>query len=195
MNSLWQIPAVVLVVLAWLASPPAGLTDIAQREAFRRSATPKAQATLTNLGLPMDSIPASAVSGLASDAPPATGDPAGAKPGDPAAKPGDPAAKDPQAKPDPPKDESYWRKKMSDLRATLEKNQQSAKALQARINALQADTVNIDDPLKQTKARIDLVRSLDELDKTHKQIATDEAAISALQNEARRSNVPAGWIR
>ena len=57
MSSLWQLPAVIVFLASWLASPPAGLADVAQREAFRRLATQKSQATLTNLGLPQEPVP------------------------------------------------------------------------------------------------------------------------------------------
>ncbi len=186
MNTLWQLPAVVLAVLSWLWAPPAGLAEIAQREAFRRSASPRASASLSNLGLPVDAVPPSAVTMPAAQVPPPSGgteavaaETAGAS----------------EKKPDPPKDQNWWRNKMSELRAALEKDQLAAEALQSRINALQADAVNLDDPIRQTKARMDLVRALEELDKTRKQIEADSRAVSALQDEARRLNIPAGWIR
>jgi predicted nucleic acid-binding Zn-ribbon protein len=117
-------------------------------------------------------------------APPAT---------DAAAKPADAAA--PGAKPDPKRDEGWWRAKMTELRTAAEKDQQSVDQLQTRINRLQADSVNIDDPLKQTKARMDLVTAMDQLDKMKAQVDADRRAISALQEEARRLSVPAGWVR
>ncbi|HXT72076.1 MAG TPA: hypothetical protein VN700_20140 [Vicinamibacterales bacterium] len=187
MNILWQMPAVVLAVLAWLSSPTTGLVDIAQREAFRRAAMPKAQASLSNLGLPSDAVPSSAVSMPPSEVKPA---------GDPAAKPADAAAvpEKPEKK-DPPREESWWRNKMNELRAAAEKDQLSADALQSRINALKTDSVNIDDPIKQTKARMDLVKAMDEFDKTKKQVEADNRAVAALQEDARRFNIPPGWIR
>jgi hypothetical protein len=183
MNSLWQLPAIVTALLAWLSAPPAGLADIAQREAFRRSVTQKSTATLSNLGLPGEVVPPSAVS-----MPPAETVP---PPDDPEVK----AAEAAPPKAEAPRDEKWWRDKMNELRSALDKDQFAAEALQTRINVLQADAVNLDDPIKQTKARMDLVRSLDELEKLKKQIASDNGAIAALQDEARRQNIPAGWIR
>ena len=185
MNSLWQMPAVLVFLASWLASPPTGLADVAQREAFRRLGTQKSQATLTNLGLPQESVPPAAVSMPSAPAP--------AAPADPAAKPTEPAATG--GKTDPPRDESWWRGKMSELRAAEEKDRLSADALQTRINRLQADSVNIDDPIKQTKARMDLVSALELLDKMKAQLEADRRAISDLQEDARRRNIPAGWIR
>jgi hypothetical protein len=157
---------------------------VAQREAFRRQATQKSQATLTNLGLPQEPVPPAAVSMPSPSAPPAT---------DATAKTADAAAAG--TKPDAPKDESWWRGKMTELRTAADKDQLAADALQARINRLQADSVNIDDPLKQTRARMDLVKAIDDLDKMKSQVDADRRAIAALQEQARRSNVPAGWIR
>lgn len=191
MSSLWQMPAVLVFLASWLASPPTGLADVANREAFRRLATQKSQASLTNLGLPMEEVPPAAVSLNSSDAPPA-GD-AAAKAADASAKPGDAAA--PGAKPAAAKDESWWRTRMTELRAAADKDQLAANELQARINRLQADSVNLDDPLKQTKARIDLVASLELLDKMKAQVDADRRAIADLQEEARRQNIPPGWIR
>ena len=183
MNSLWQAPAVLLVVLSWLSAPPAGLADVAQREALRRSATQKSQASLTNLGMPVEAVPASAVSMPPTETPPAVADPA--------AKPAEAAA----TKQDPPRDETWWRSKMAELRSTVDRDQLAADVLQSRINTLQADSVNIDDPIKQTKARMDLVKALDDLEKTKKQIDADRRAIVDLQAEARRLSIPAGWLR
>jgi len=181
MSSLWQMPAVIVFLAAWLASPPAGLVDVSQREAFRRLATQKSQATLTNLGVPQEPVPPAAVS---MGTPPAA---------DSAAKPAETAASG--AKPDPKRDEGWWRQKMAELRAAAEKDQVAADTLQTRINRLQADSVNIDDPLKQTRARMELVTAIDQLDKMKVQVEADRRAIAALQEEARRLSVPAGWIR
>lgn len=183
MNAIWQAPAVVLALLAWLTSPSAGLADIAQREALRRQATPRSQASLTNLGMPPEPVPVSAVSLPPTEVPPATE----ARP--PAA--GAAAA----TPPEPVRDETWWRTKMAEARTTVERGELAAQALQSRINALQADAVNIDDPIRQARARIDLQRALEELDRTTKQLDVDRKTIQALQQEARRLNVPAGWIR
>lgn len=187
MNTLWQVPAVLFALLAWLNSPPAGLADIAARETLRRQATPQSKASLTNLNMPPEPVPQSAVSMPPTEPPPAdptaaaaAGEAAGAAP----AKPGD-----------PPKDETWWRNKMGDLRTTVERGQIAAEALQSRINALQADAVNFDDPIRQARARNDLAKALEELDRVNKKLDADRKAIAALQDEARRANVPAGWIR
>jgi hypothetical protein len=186
MNTLWQVPAVLLAVLAWLNAPPSGLADIAARETLRRQATPQSTANLTNLNMPPEPVPNSAVSMPPPEPPPAT-DPATAS----AAAAGVAAAKPAGA----PKDEVWWRNKIGDLRTNVDRGQIAVEALQSRINALQTDAVNLDDPIRQARARNDLAKALEELDRTNKKLDEDRKAIAALQDEARRSNVPAGWIR
>lgn len=186
MNALWQTPAVIFVLLSWLNAPPAGLADIAAREALRREATPKSRATLTNFGLPPEEVPVSAVT-----MPP----PPDAPPTDPKSA-ATPADKDQEKdKKAPPRDQQWWRTTMADARTAVDRGQIAVDALQARVNALQADAVNIDDPIRQARARMDLQTTLGELDRVKKQLDTDRKAIAALQDEARRLNVPAGWIR
>jgi hypothetical protein len=68
-------------------------------------------------------------------------------------------------------------------------------ALQSKINSLRRDSVNFDDPNKQRKAREELQAALTELDRNQKIVTEDQKAVSAIQDDARRANVPASWIR
>ena len=81
------------------------------------------------------------------------------------------------------------------LRETLTRNQLLADALQSRVNALTTDFVNRDDPLQRAAIAADRERTLAELERLRKQLVDDEQAIDDLQREARRANVPAGWLR
>ncbi|MGE4055469.1 MAG: hypothetical protein AB7F99_11785, partial [Vicinamibacterales bacterium] len=94
-----------------------------------------------------------------------------------------------------PKDRAYWNGRMASLRETLARNQILAEALQSRVNALTTDFVNRDDPLQRAAIAADRDRAVAELERLRKQLAADEEAISDLQTEARRANVPAGWLR
>ena len=187
MSSFWHTPTAVLWILTWLASPPASLGEASLKESIRRQATPKASASLTNLGREQEPPPAAAVSGIPANEPPAAaaGAPAGAEA---QAKAGD------QAK-DPAKDEQWWRARMNNAKAAIERDNLLIDALQSRINALQADVVNIDDPVQQGKARQNLGKALGELDAMKEKRNADTKAIAAIQDEARRASVPPGWIR
>ena len=133
---------------------------------------------LTNAGLPQSAL----VSGAAVTPPPAATTDAAAP-----AKPEGPATEK--------HDETWWRKRMSSAREQLRINQQSAEDLQTRINALQRDVVNRDNPQQAAKLREDLQKAITTLDATKVQIEADQKAIVAIQDEARRADVPAGWVR
>jgi hypothetical protein len=118
----------------------------------------------------------------------------------PAATAGAPTGAEGQAKAgeqakDPAKDEQWWRARMNNAKAAIERDNLLIDALQSRINALQADVVNIDDPVQQGKARQNLGKALGELDLMKQKRDTDTKAIAAIQDEARRASVPPGWIR
>lgn len=181
MNALWQSPIIVIVLTSWLAAPPKSLAEASQKEAMRRKATPAARTTLSNIGKPLE-IPINAMTPVA---PAGTGD---------ASKPSDPAKAE-ETKPELKKDEQWWRKRVSDATQALERSRVLADALQSKINALQRDVVNIDNPVWRNKAREDLDRSLAELEKARKQIEADQQAIDNIREEARKDNVPAGWVR
>lgn len=176
MNPVWHAPVVLLVIVVWLTTPPASLGEVARREAIRRAFVGPSVASFSTSQLPPTPSPA-AVSGL------------------PEPKPAL-AVPEPRAEAaEPVRDEAWWRNRMAAARATLERNQVLADAVQSRINALQTDVVNIDDPAQQALARQNLGRALGELERLQKQIEADQKQISQIQDEARRQRVPPGWIR
>ncbi|HET9371632.1 MAG TPA: hypothetical protein VFO19_15330 [Vicinamibacterales bacterium] len=183
MTSLWQTPAVVLALVAWLTAPATSLADIAQREAIRRQLTERSVGTFTNQDLPpvTETGPVAAPAPAGSSTPPLTAPPAEAAPE--------------AAKPDPKTTEEYWRKRMADARSSLERNQVLADAMQSRINGLNTDVVNIDDPFQQGQLRNQLTRAMTELDRLNRQIAADTQAIKDIQTEARKMRIPPGWVR
>jgi len=101
----------------------------------------------------------------------------------------------PGAPEEPAHDEAWWRARITAAKQKLSKDQFMAEAIQSRINGLQRDVVNIDDPLQQNKARQDLGKALLELERTQQQIEADQKTIATIHDEARRLNVPPGWIR
>jgi hypothetical protein len=160
------------------------LGEVALRESIRRQATVKSTATLTNVGREQEPPPAAAVSGL-----PPLPDP-------PAAGAGAAAGAASAAKTTGPvQDEKWWRDRMNNARMAVDKDNLLIDALQSRINALQADVVNIDDPVQQGKARQNLGKALAELDSMKQKRDADLKAIATIQDEARRQSVPPGWIR
>lgn len=181
MSGFWQVPSAIVVVMTWLTIPPTSLGDVARREALRRELLPKATLTLTNLGRPVDQEPPSSVTlPPPPDAePPATTDPAKADP----------------EKPDASKGEQWWRERIAKAREAINNGVATEAAIETRINKLQTDAVNLDDPLQRARARTDLEAALAELKATRDLTEQARRELANIQEEARRLNVPPGWIR
>jgi hypothetical protein len=84
---------------------------------------------------------------------------------------------------------------MKSLREDKARAESFAEALQSRINALSTDFVNRDDPAQRNVIAGDRQKAIDELARVQKEIAEYTKSIDALQTEARRAGVPAGWVR
>jgi hypothetical protein len=190
----------LLAAPVWAQTPSLG--DLAKKEVERRKAAPPATKTVTNDDLSkVASDPAAAADAKAvqqAKAADAANKPADAKPGDTKDATKD-ATKDDATKKDdkagPPQDEPYWKGKMSSARDELRRNQMFAEALQTRINALTADFTNRDDPGQRAQIADDRQKALAELDRVKTEIDKDAKAISDIEDEARKANVPPGWIR
>ena len=188
MSAAWQTPIVVLAVMAWLAAPPKSLGEASQREAMRRQMAGKSKVTLTNLGQPPE-IP------LVPPPPPASGDPQAGAAVSASTATGAAGSAGATTPADKVKDEKYWRDRIATAQDRVNRAQRMSQALQTRINSLKRDSVNMDDPNKQKQAREELQKTMDELDRTQKNIEAGRKAIVDIQDEARRLNVPAGWVR
>jgi t-SNARE complex subunit (syntaxin) len=84
---------------------------------------------------------------------------------------------------------------MADARGALERDELLVEGMQSRVNALQTDVINRDDPAQQAQLRVQLQRAIDELARLQKTVDADRKAIETIQTEARRKGVPPGWIR
>ena len=80
-------------------------------------------------------------------------------------------------------------------RADLERSKTFADALQSRISALTTDFVNRDDPAQRAVIEQNRLKALAELERVQREIAAQTKAITAIEDEARKSGVPAGWLR
>jgi hypothetical protein len=180
-NALWQTPVVVALVLAWLAQPPRSLGEAAQKEALRRSATPRSTALLSNLGQPPE-IPLSAMVQAAQTAGGAAG----------ADQKKDETGKE---KEETKKDETWWRNRITAAREALAQSERNVQALDSRINALQRDVVNLDNPVQRNKARQELQTAMADQEQARRAVEASRQAIVSIQDEARRDGVPPGWVR
>lgn len=187
-------------VLGSTAVLSAQLGDVARKEAERRKTVKSTGKTYTNDTLrPDTSTPTS--SGTPA---PDTGAPSAAStPGSSTspASSSSPDASKPTAQGvsnDPAerkKDEAKWRERIKTERDALDRARTFADALQTKINALNTDFVNRDDPVQRAAIAADREKSLAEMDRLKKEIEQHTKAITGIQDEARRAGVPSGWVR
>ncbi|MBI2187876.1 MAG: hypothetical protein HYU37_12295 [Acidobacteria bacterium] len=198
----FQTTVTALVIAAGVAPLSAqSLAEVARQEEARRKALPTHGKVYTNESLRPEPPPSTAATPAqpaapAAPAPEATPPAAGAPP----QTPGQPAAGQPpgQATPSQPaalQTEAEWRKRVADARDALTRSQTFAEALQSRINALSTDFVNRDDPIQREQIAADRQKALAELDRVRREIQDQQKAIAAIQEEARKAGVPAGWVR
>lgn len=114
---------------------------------------------------------------------------------DPAPLTGAAAAAQPAVAAAAPLDEKYWRERMGTARTALSRLEIFAESLQSRINALSADFVNRDDPAQRQRIAEQRQQALDELNKVRLELIEARKQIVDIETEARRLNVPAGWVR
>jgi DNA repair exonuclease SbcCD ATPase subunit len=173
--------ALALLLFASVAVSAQSLGDLAKQEEARRKAVKAPGKVYTN-------------GALKAEPPPST--PPTAAPGTPSAEQAAPpqsAGSAPAA--DPKKEETAWRQKMAAARDALTRAQTFAEALQSRINALTTDFTNRADPVQRAQIANDRDKALAELDRVKKEIQDNTKAIAAIQEDARKAGVPAGWVR
>ena len=179
-----HMPALLMIAAIGLGrAPVAGqtLADVAKKEEERRKTAKPADKTYTNKDL--------------GTLPPGTPSPAPAKPAastDAAAKETEKPA---EQEKEPVKDQAYWAGRLKDLHTQLQRDQTYVDALQTRVNSLATDFVNRDDPAQRAVLAKERQNALGELDRLKKQIGGTNKAIADLEEEARRANVPPGWLR
>jgi hypothetical protein len=194
--------AVWLGILAMTTTGAAqSLADVAKAEAARRKALGKSSAKVyTNDDLRGgDHSPSTVPDAAAAATPDATT----AKPEAPAngaAKPAVAADKEKPAQPapataDPPKDEKYWRNRITEARTALQRSQAFVDALQSHINGLYAEFTAMGDPVQRAGIEKKRNEAIAEQDRVKADITRQTKEIAAIEEEARRASVPAGWLR
>jgi|SRR5688500_9729101 len=187
----------IIVVATVEAASAQSLADVARAEAARRKTVKGHAKVYTNDTLrgadggeapapPPPSAPQTPASGTATTGAAGT-----------AAKPGaTPGAKPPAPPPSAtPKDEKYWRDRLSTARDALQRSQTLAEALQNQINSLYTEFVNMSDPAQRALIEQKRLAAIAEQDRMRADIAKFTKAVADIEDEARRANVPAGWLR
>jgi len=185
--------AVTLVVASSSAafaqtSSTVSLAEVArQEEARRKTATKKATKVITNANLAAVETPV--VPAAPSSTPQAGA--ANSSPGSPTIPGGQAPKPDPAAM----KDQAYWQNRISQARTELSRTQMFADSLQTKINSLRTDFANRDNRVEREKIQQDLNNALAELERLKKEVEKQTKGIAAIEDEARRANVPSGWLR
>lgn len=181
------------------------LADVARAASAPRKDQPKGAKVYTNDNLKTDITPSTPVAPAttpeaapattpeaapAADGAMATSASAGAAPAE--AAPGSPVT---DARGQSSKDEAAWRQRMTSAREVLERSTSFANALQSQINGLTVDFINRDDPAQRAQIEQQRVKAVAELERTQREIENNKKAIGAIEEEARKAGVPAGWLR
>jgi hypothetical protein len=177
--------AAVLLVL-WQAGSFAqsqpSLAEIARREAERRKAVARPARVYTNADVGRAPLTTGSVV-----APVPGGDAARTESAAPAA-----AQRQPQ---ELPKNEAYWRSRITEVRERLDRNQLFLEALQSRVNALTNDFAARDDPAQRDLIGADRIKALAEMERVKTENSQLARSITDIEEEARRAGVPPGWLR
>jgi hypothetical protein len=181
--------AALAVCVSAMSAGAQSLADVARKEAARRESVKAPAKVVTNndLRVVVPAVPA---------VPPAApGDPAAQPPAAAEGAPAEAAAEKPPEAPDPTKDPEYWRKRIADARQARDHNAFLLEAIQSRINALTTDFSARDDPFQRAQIEINRQKAIAELERMAKVQVELEQKISDIEEEARRANVPPGWLR
>jgi hypothetical protein len=185
---------VVPCLVALLGALPAvssaqSLGDVAKASAASRKEQPKPGKVYTNGDLRTDITPSSPTPTPGTT--PAVSD---AGSGSATATPADAAAANATGDAGA-KDQAYWKGRMTSAREALERSTSFASALQSQINGLTVDFVNRDDPAQRAGIEQRRTKAVAELERVQREIDTHKKAITAVEDEARKAGVPAGWLR
>lgn len=172
------------VLLWWFVTfwnaPPATLGEAAFRESVRRQHTSASTRRVTDASLGPAPVR------ITLPAPTAAADA-------PAAAEATPT--EDKSKTEPVKDQAWWQKRITTAREGVARDRLLAAALESRVAALANDIASRDDPEQRAALITARMQALAELDRMKLQIADGVAAIAAIQDEARKSGVPPGWVR
>jgi hypothetical protein len=176
-----SLAALLVAACAALAqNPPLG--EVARQEQERRKTTKPATKVLTNKDLPTVTSPAP-------NPPPAPPDAQKVDAGIPE------PAKDAKDDKEPVKDEAWWRARISEPRNQLGRDEVMLDALQARVNGLTAAFAGRDDPYQRAQIGEDRQKAIAEMDRVRAEIVDLKKKIEDIEEDARRSSVPPGWLR
>lgn len=179
------VPCFVIALGLPALSSAQSLADVARASAATRKEPAKPTKVYTNVNLKTDITP-SAAAGSTPATPTSTAETATAATAGEAATPAADGAT---------KDEKYWKERMKGARDVLERSSAFVAALQSQINGLTTEFVNRDDPAQRTAIEQRRTKAVAELERVQRESEANRKAITAIEDEARKAGVPAGWLR
>jgi len=171
MTSLWFVMIAIAQAIAWMSEPPKSLAAAATREAIRRQVVGPSVGFYTNDTLASDRESV-------------------AEPAVPVQSVG-PALRGAVER----RDESWWRERLSEVRTRITTDDERMSALELEIPRLDGQAISRDDPAQQATLRREANDARSELETLRTRAASTRRELSALLEEARRQDVPPGWLR
>lgn len=163
------------------------LADVARNEEARRKAIKAPAKTYTN-----DDLRRYPVTSTTDVAPPAGDAKAATAAGVQAENPSGPAK---DATPSVDQGEEHWRKLITEARSTFARSSTYLEALQSRVTTLTSDFYAREDSAQRGAIWSQRTKVLDDMERLKKDMAEQEKAIAKIEADARRANIPPGWIR
>jgi hypothetical protein len=161
------------------------LADVARKEQERRKAVTVPGKVYTN-----DDLRRYPVTTPGPVSQPADAKPAGEK-RDGAEKPADPK----DVKPSVDLGEQYWRNLIGEARAARARSDTYLEALQSRLAMLTNEFYSQQDPAQRGAISAQRTRVFEDMERLKKDTAAQDAAIARIEEDARKANIPPGWIR
>jgi hypothetical protein len=181
---------VLVGIIAFSAAAGAqSLAEVARKEAERRKAIKAPAKVYTDSDLRMVAPPPPPEPQVVD--PEKVADPE-AKPAEKAAEAAAPAK---AAEPSVDQGEEHWRKLIDDARGALARSASYLQALDERVKALTLDFYAREDPAQRNAISVQRSRAIDDMTRLKEDMADQEKAIAKIQADARKANVPPGWIR
>lgn len=95
----------------------------------------------------------------------------------------------------PVRDMKYWRQQASDARTKIQSLENKSDVLQLRLNDLNNKFQREQDVPQREAYQTDIQKTLLEVDETKSQLEAARRDLEDVERQARRENVPPGWIR
>ncbi|HEV7498386.1 MAG TPA: hypothetical protein VGQ33_00225 [Vicinamibacteria bacterium] len=93
--------------------------------------------------------------------------------------------------------EPYWRERADQIRANIESAEQRVSELESKVSALRNDR-GVNDAMaadREQNRQAQIVAAQADLDRARADVEAARQAMSSLEDEARRKNIPPGWLR